>query len=128
MDYKASLKEWMSQHMLGSQDVRDILNEMREDDRLALSKSSDVSDVDDSMDGDFDSAMDRLAMAQTKTMVAGAIRWKTSAGQVTKTSVENNMIEKYMLAIAGLGIFFLALAVLETLINFAIWLYEHKRK
>ena len=57
MDYKASLKEWMSQHMLGSQDVRDILNEMREDDRLALSQSSDVSDVDDSMDGDFDSAM-----------------------------------------------------------------------
>lgn len=38
------------------------------------------------------------------------------------------MIEKYMLAIAGLGIFFLALVVLETLINFAIWLYEHKRK
>ena len=56
-NYKASLKVWMSQHMLGVQDVRDILNEMREDDRLALSKSSDVSDVDDSMDGDFDSAM-----------------------------------------------------------------------
>lgn len=56
-DYKASLKVWMSQHMLGVQDVRDILNEMREDDRLAFSKSSDLSDVDDSMDGDFDSAM-----------------------------------------------------------------------
>jgi hypothetical protein len=56
-DYKASLKEWMSQHMLGVQDVRDILNEMREDDRLAFSKSSDLSDVDESMDGDFDSAM-----------------------------------------------------------------------
>ena len=39
-----------------------------------------------------------------------------------------NMIEKYMLAIAGLGIFFLALVVLETLINFAVWLWEHKRK
>jgi len=61
-------------------------------------------------------------------MVAGATRWKTSAGQVMRTSVENNMIEKYILAIAGLGIFFLALVVLETLINFAIWLWEHKRK
>jgi len=38
------------------------------------------------------------------------------------------MIEKYILAIAGLGIFFLALAVLETLINFAFWLYQRKRK
>ena len=33
-----------------------------------------------------------------------------------------------MLAIVGLGFFFLALVVLETLINFAVWLYEHKRK
>jgi len=33
-DYKASLKVWMSQHMLGVQDVRDILNEMLEDDRI----------------------------------------------------------------------------------------------
>jgi hypothetical protein len=38
------------------------------------------------------------------------------------------MIEKYMLAIGGLGIFFLALVVLETLINFAVWLYQRKRK
>jgi hypothetical protein len=38
------------------------------------------------------------------------------------------MIEKYILAIAGLGIFFLALALLETLINFGLWLWEHKRK
>ena len=38
------------------------------------------------------------------------------------------MIEKYMLAIAGLGIFFLALATLETLINFAVWFWEHKHK
>jgi hypothetical protein len=56
MDYKASLKEWMSQHMLSSLDVRDILNQMREDDR-AVKSTSDLSDVDESMDGDFDSAM-----------------------------------------------------------------------
>ena len=55
MDYKASLKEWMAQHMLGSQDVRDILNEMREDDRAIKSETS--NEPNDSMDGDFDSAM-----------------------------------------------------------------------
>jgi hypothetical protein len=55
MDYKASLKEWMAQHMLGSQDVRDILNEMREDDRAIKSETSD--EPNDSMDGEFDSAM-----------------------------------------------------------------------
>jgi hypothetical protein len=38
------------------------------------------------------------------------------------------MIEKYMLAIAGLGIFFLALALLETLVNFALWLFERRDK
>jgi len=38
------------------------------------------------------------------------------------------MIEKYMLAIAGLGIFFLALALLETLVNFAFWLFERRDK
>lgn len=38
------------------------------------------------------------------------------------------MIEKYMFAIAGLGLFFVALATLETLINFAFWLWERKRK
>jgi hypothetical protein len=37
-------------------------------------------------------------------------------------------MEKYMLAIAGLGLFFVALALLETLINFAVWLWERKRK
>ena len=37
-------------------------------------------------------------------------------------------MEKYMLAIAGLGIFFLALASLETLINFALWLWKHRDK
>jgi len=56
MDYKASLKEWMSQHMLSPLDVRDILNQMREDNR-AVKPTSDLSDVDESMDGDFDSAM-----------------------------------------------------------------------
>jgi len=55
MDYKASLKEWMAQHMFGSQDVRDILNEMREDNRAIKSETSD--EPNDSMDGDFDSAM-----------------------------------------------------------------------
>jgi len=55
MDYKASLKEWMAQHMLGPLDVRDILNEMREDDRAIKSETS--NEPDDSMDGDFDSAM-----------------------------------------------------------------------
>ena len=55
MDYKASLKEWMAQHMLGSQDVRDILNQMREDDRALKSETS--NEPNDSMDGDFDSAM-----------------------------------------------------------------------
>jgi hypothetical protein len=55
MDYKASLKEWMAQHMLGALDVRDILNEMREDDRAIKSETSD--EPNDSMDGDFDSAM-----------------------------------------------------------------------
>jgi len=38
------------------------------------------------------------------------------------------MIEKYMLAIAGLGILFLALALLETLINFGLWLWEKHNK
>ena len=38
------------------------------------------------------------------------------------------MIEKYILAIAGLGIFFLALALLETLISFALWLWERKNR
>jgi hypothetical protein len=55
MDYKASLKEWMAQHMLSPLDVRDILNQMREDDRAIKSETS--NEPDDSMDGDFDSAM-----------------------------------------------------------------------
>ena len=59
-DYKASLKEWMSQHMLTPLDVRDILSEIRKDreeGRVLESSESNLSDVDDSMDGDFDSAM-----------------------------------------------------------------------
>jgi hypothetical protein len=55
MDYKASLKAWMSQHMLSPLDVRDILNQMREDDRAIKSETS--NEPNDSMDGDFDSAM-----------------------------------------------------------------------
>lgn len=55
-DYKASLQAWMSEHMLTPLDVRDILNEMREDARVSQSQSN-LSDVDESMDGDFDSAM-----------------------------------------------------------------------
>ena len=55
MDYKVSLKEWMSQHMLSPLDVRDILNQMREDDRAIKSETS--NEPNDSMDGDFDSAM-----------------------------------------------------------------------
>jgi hypothetical protein len=45
----------MSQHMLSPLDVRDILNQMREDDRAIKSETS--NEPDDSMDGDFDSAM-----------------------------------------------------------------------
>ena len=59
-DYKASLKEWMSQNMLTPLDVRDILHEIRkerEEERVLESSQSNLSDVDDSMDGDFDSAM-----------------------------------------------------------------------
>jgi len=37
-------------------------------------------------------------------------------------------MEKYMLAIAGLGFFFLALALLEAVINFGVWLWEHKNR
>ena len=55
MDYKSSLKEWMSQHMLSPLDVRDILNQMREDNRAVKSETS--NEPNDSMDGDFDSAM-----------------------------------------------------------------------
>ena len=57
-DYKASLKEWMSQHMLTPLDVRDILSEIRkerEEERVMESERS--NEPDDSMDGDFDSAM-----------------------------------------------------------------------
>jgi hypothetical protein len=68
MDYKASLKEWMSQHMLGVLDVRDILKDIREENMAnnivhrSYSEQSDPlvigsSEPDESMDGDFDSAM-----------------------------------------------------------------------
>ena len=58
MDYKFELQKWMSQHMLTPLDVRDILNEIRkdrEDERVMESERS--NEPDDSMDGDFDSAM-----------------------------------------------------------------------
>jgi len=37
-------------------------------------------------------------------------------------------MEKYILAVGFLGIFFLALASLETLINFIIWLWQKRDK
>jgi hypothetical protein len=58
MDYKLELQKWMSQHMLTPLDVRDILSEIRkdrEDERVMESERS--NEPDDSMDGDFDSAM-----------------------------------------------------------------------
>ena len=72
MDYKASLKEWMSQHMLGVLDVRDILKDIREEnmannivhrsyceqsDPLIIGSSESSSEPNESMDGDHDSAM-----------------------------------------------------------------------
>jgi len=59
--------------------------------------------------------------------MAGASRWKTSVGLVTKTSVENNM-QAYIIAGSMLGFSYLALAGLETLINFGFWLWHNKRK
>ena len=58
MDYKLELQKWMSQHMLTPLDVRDILREIRkerEEERVMESERS--NEPDDSMDGDFDSAM-----------------------------------------------------------------------
>jgi hypothetical protein len=58
MDYKFELQKWMSEHMLTPLDVRDILSEIRkdrEDERVMESERS--NEPDDSMDGDFDSAM-----------------------------------------------------------------------
>jgi len=37
-------------------------------------------------------------------------------------------MDKYIIAVAELGIFFLALALLETLVNFSFWFWENKRK
>ncbi|NBW20524.1 MAG: hypothetical protein EBR82_72400 [Caulobacteraceae bacterium] len=68
-----------------------------------------------------------LVTAQTRTMVAGATKWKTSVGLVIQKFAENNM-DKYIIAVAELGIFFLALALLETLVNFSFWFWENKRK
>ena len=61
MDYKFELQKWMSEHMLTPLDVRDILHEIRKDrenERILESSQSesDLSDVNESMDGDFDSA------------------------------------------------------------------------
>ncbi len=50
----------MSEHMLTPLDVRDILHEIRKDrenERVLESSQSNLSNVDESMDGDFDSAM-----------------------------------------------------------------------
>jgi hypothetical protein len=72
MDYKASLKDWMSQHGLGVLDVRDILKGIREEnmvnnivhrsyseqsDPLVIGSSESSSEPNESMDGDHDSAM-----------------------------------------------------------------------
>ena len=60
MDYKLELQKWMSAHMLTPLDVRDILNDIRKDreeERTLESSQPSLSDVDESMDGDFDSAM-----------------------------------------------------------------------
>lgn len=72
MDYKASLKDWMSQHGLGVLDVRDILKGIREEnmvnnivnrsyseqsDPLIIGSSESSSEPNESMDGDHDSAM-----------------------------------------------------------------------
>ena len=72
MDYKTSLKDWMSQHGLGVLDVRDILKGIREEnmvnnivhrsyseqsDPLVIGSSESSSEPNESMDGDHDSAM-----------------------------------------------------------------------
>lgn len=72
MDYKASLKDWMSQHGLGVLDVRDVLKSIREEnmannivhrsyseqsDPLVIGSSESSSEPNESMDGDRDSAM-----------------------------------------------------------------------
>ena len=72
MDYKTSLKDWMSQHGLGVLDVRDILKGIREEnmvnnivhrsyseqsDPLIIGSSESSSEPNESMDGDHDSAM-----------------------------------------------------------------------
>jgi len=51
-DYKSELEKWMSERYLTTFDMNDLIEEIRKD-----RKTSDLSDVDDSMDGDFDSAM-----------------------------------------------------------------------
>ena len=58
MDYKHELQKWMSQHMLTPLDVRDILREIRKDrEEERVMESERSNEPDDSMDGDFDSAM-----------------------------------------------------------------------
>jgi hypothetical protein len=72
MDYKTSLKDWMSQHGLGVLDVRDILKIIREEnmannivhrsyseqsDPLIIGSSESSSEPDESMDGDHGSAL-----------------------------------------------------------------------
>jgi hypothetical protein len=67
-----------------------------------------------------------LATALMRITMAAATRWKILVGLVTKTSVENNM-QAYMIAGLLLGFSYLALAGLETLFNFFIWLKERNR-
>jgi uncharacterized membrane protein YqjE len=58
--------------------------------------------------------------------MVGATRWKTSVGLVIQKSVENNM-QAYMIAGLLLGFSYLALAGLETLLNFFFWLKDQDR-
>lgn len=51
-NYKSELQKWMSERYLTTFDVNDLIEEIRND-----QTQRNVSDVDDSMDGDFDSAM-----------------------------------------------------------------------
>jgi hypothetical protein len=67
-----------------------------------------------------------LAMALMRIIMADASRWKTLVGLVTKIFVENNM-QAYMIAGLLLGFSYLALAGLETLLNFFFWLKDQDR-
>ena len=68
-NYKSELQKWMSERYLTTSDVNDLIEEIRNDQNqrdasdsnganwmFPSTGSSNLSDVDDSMDGDFDSA------------------------------------------------------------------------